>query len=1747
MVVYKVMVEIPGYQIEAKISEGWRSTLYKGVDLVGSQTTSRTFKIFPLKEPNLNELAQIKLDYQKLQQAESTGIVKVYDVEVVPDGLVLIMEDFDAISLAEYQNQEPLPLKTFFLIATKLSSALAIIHEQDVIHASVKPQNILIAQHMEAKFWDIGVSSLVTRYLSLYDDEVVQKVLPYISPEQTGRIHHVVDYRTDLYSLGITFYELVTGQVPFMASDPLELIHSHLARTAVNPSALNPKIPAIVSDIILKLLAKEPGRRYQSAKGLLWDLKLCQQQLEKNGHIKPFSLGQQDHSNKLLIPQKLYGRIDEVAQLLQGFERISQGATELTLVTGVAGIGKSALIQEIQTPLVREKGYFISGKFDQLNRNIAYWAITQALQNLILQILSESEERIQQWKEKILNALGENGQIIIDVVPEVELILGPQPAIQALEPAEAKNRLSILFQKFIYLFTQERQPLVMFLDDLQWADADSLQLIQRLLTAPQSSHLYLIGAYRHDEVSLAHPTSLTIEKIKSSGIPVHHIQLMSLDELSITQWLAETFHRPFDQIAPLASLVHQKTAGNPFYIKMFIQALVDKSLIRFEQGAGWQWNLQEIKETEVTDNVVDLMVLRIGEFEQDTQEVLMFASCLGSYFDMETLALVGQTSTDAVFMALQPALNAGMILVKGATYSFIHDRVQEAAYLLIDRENKGDIHLNIGRIMLQQSSLEVRDEKLIEIVTQLNLGYEEIDDPQEMLALIDLNIQASKKAKQSAAFGTAYDYLQIGMNLLEQLVSSSDEADEIDSCWQLDYELAIYLHTEAAEMAYLNGRFQRTSQLVEIVLEEARTLAEKLKPYEVKVQAYFAQGEVAEAIEIGTDVLKQLGLTFPQEPTQKDILQAMEDVQQTLDGREILDLYHLPEMSDPESLTAMRLLSSISMPIFAGFPELYTLNVLKRVKLSIQHGNASIAASAYAAYAALLCGDLSDYEVGYQFGQLAIKLLEKPQVKEYMARVLTTANALVIHWHMHLKETNLSLWQAYHHGLDKGDFAFAATALSYVSNNNLILGKELVEFERETAATSEAIKQLGQMGALTRNQVSHQVALNLMGKSDHLVHLVGDAVNEHEVVPRYIKTNNKNDICKIYIHKLMLSFLYEKYEDAAEYAEKAKASFFAIPALALVPVFNLFQSLTYLALYKDESPAGQEQLLAQVRQNQAKMKLWTQHAPMNNQHRYLLVQAEMARVQNRREEAISLYHDAIELAKSNGYLVEEAIALELTGKFYLGIYQDRVAQLYFQGAYLAYSQWGAVAKLKWLEQHYALMLADLLRRKPKEGKGKGKLGTTAVSAQDLNHAISNTDELDYGTIMKATQAVSAEIAIDKLLETLMRFTIENAGAQRGFLILLQNGRYLIEAVATVQDNQIIVSQSTPIDDSDLLSAAIVRYVAKTGENLLLNNPIQEDLFTKDSYIQKHQPQSILCVPIWHKEKTIGILYLENRVNAYVFTEERLKMLQILLAQAAISITNALLYAEQQLAREQLKQYTMELERSNQELQRYAYAASHDLQEPLRKIQTFGDRLENVYKDQLDVRGQLYLSRMQNAAARMQTLIQDLLLFSRVTTQAQPFIAVDLNHVIAGVLSDLEIQIAEKNAKIHIDQLPIIDADPVQMRQLFQNLLSNALKFSQPDTAPIIKVEERRLENDCVEICVVDNGIGFDEKYANRIFGMFQRLHGKNEYAGTGVGLAICLKILERHKGHISAQSNQGEGATFIITLPIKQENDSLRI
>lgn len=1100
------MVEIPGYQIETEIDEGWRSTLYSGFDVAGNVPAPRTFKFFPLKDPNLNELAQIKLDYQKLQQGESNGIVKVYDLQIVPTGLLLVMENFDAISLATYLQQRSISLRAFVDMAIQLTSALAFVHDQDVIHASIKPQNVLVGDGLTAKFWDIGVSSLVTRHLSLYDDEVIQKVLPYISPEQTGRIHHQVDYRTDLYSLGVTFYEMLTGKLPFMASDPLELIHAHLAGTAVTPSKLNPMIPAVVSDIILKLLAKEPGKRYQSAAGLLADLLLCQQQFVQNGRIEPFLLAQQDYSSKLLIPQKLYGRMQEVAQLLDGFERISQGTTELMLVTGVAGIGKSALIQEIQKPLLREKGYFISGKFDQLNRNIAYWAITQALQNLILQILSESEERIEQWKEKILDALGENGQIIIDVVPELALILGPQPTIQAIEPAEAKNRLNVLFQKFIHLFTQDKQPLVIFLDDLQWADSDSLQLIQQLLTAPKSAHLYLIGAYRHDEVNLTHPTMLMIESVEKQDVNVNHIQLDAIDELPLNLWLADTFHQPESEVDSLTTLIYQKTGGNPFYIKMFLHDLVDRNYIQFATGKGWQWDIQKIHEMEATDNVVDLMVQRIGKFDEATQAALMFAACLGNTFDLETLAMVEASSTDDVFKVLQPALNAGMLVFKGVNYSFVHDRIQEAAYLLIERQNKKDIHLNIGRLMLQNCAEEVCDEKLIEIVTQLNLGYDAIDDPEEMLTLIELNMQASQKARQSAAFGTAYDYLQIGINLLNQLAQGLDDEADIQTCWQYDYELALYLHTEAAEMAYLNGRFQRANDLVETVLGRAKTLTQKLKPYEVKVQATFAQGKVPEAMDIGMDVLNQLGLDFPEEPNQADILDAFEDVKQVLNGRAVLELFDLPEMQDPESLTAMRLLSSISMPIFAGFPELYALNVFKRVKLSIQYGNAAISASAYAAYAALLCGDLDEYELGTQFGRLAINLLAKPEAREYTARVLNTANALVIHWHTHLRDTVSSLWHAYHHGLDTGDFAFAATALSYIANNYLILGKNLVEFERETAATSVAIKQLGQRGALTRNEISRQVALNLMGRSEHPIHLVGEALNEHETIPYYQAT-----------------------------------------------------------------------------------------------------------------------------------------------------------------------------------------------------------------------------------------------------------------------------------------------------------------------------------------------------------------------------------------------------------------------------------------------------------------------------------------------------------------------------------------------------------------------------------------------------------------------------------------------------------------
>jgi predicted ATPase/GAF domain-containing protein len=1412
-------------------------------------------------------------------------------------------------------------------MAANVTAILGEIHAGNIIHKDINPSNIILHPETgQVKIIDFGLSTVLTREsTTLKSPNVLEGTLAYMSPEQTGRMNRSLDYRTDFYSLGATFYELLTHQLPFESTDALELVHYHIAKQPTPPHQINPEIPKVVSDIVMKLLAKTAEQRYQSAWGIKADLEECLTQLQSFGKISEFPLGRQDILDKFQIPQKLYGREREIETLLAAFERVvgenievasnEKGAVEMMLVAGYSGIGKSSLVQEIYKPITRQKGYFISGKFDQYQRNIPYWAVIKVFQELVRQLLTETESQLEQWKEKINAALGENGGIIVEVIPEVELIAGNQPEVVSLPPAEAQNRFNFVFQKFIRVFAQKEHPLVMFIDDLQWADGASLKLMQLLMTAADSEYLFFLGAYRDNEVSPSHPLMITIDEIRKSGTTVNYIWLSALKEVHINQLIVDTLKCERERSQPLTKLVIAKTQGNPFFVNEFLKSIYSENLLIFDiQQVCWQWNLEQIQERGFTDNVVELIAGKITKLPEATQEVLKVAACIGNQFDLKILANSIENSLTEVALSLRNAAVEGLILPLSDTYKsvelevtsldlkaeliveykFIHDRVQQAAYSLIPDRKKSFVHKQVGRTLLQNTPLFQREEKIFNIVNQLNFATELIDQQSEKNQLAELNAIAGQKALASAAYESAFKYLTFGIELLAE------------ASWQTDYNLTVKLYTEAAKAAQLVGEFERMENLAEIALQQAKTLLDSVGIYETKIAWLTTQSRRLELVKLGLYVLKILGIDLPESPDLSDIQQAMATTNAALTGRKIEDLIDLPLMVKPEPQAAMRILSSLFAPAYQVAPALLPLIACEMVNLSIKYGNTTNSPFGYAGLGTILNGGFQDMESSYQYGQLAIRVLQHLNAPEVKAKTFHLVAGFTIHVKAHVRESFNIFLAAYQNGLVMGDFGFAAEALNVKCQYLYLSGMDLPSAERQIAIYDKAMADIKQKTSIKYNRMTWQAVLNLLSPCENPCSLEGEVCNEEAFIAECLEMGDRAGTAYVHIMKLILCYVFKDYPQALDNATRGEPYLDGLTGIFSVPNFYFYDSLTRLSLYPVAANAEKEQHLLKVASNQEKMKVWADNAPMNFQHKYDLVAAETARVTGDISQAMADYDCAIKGARKASYTQEEAISYERAAEFYLALGREEIGEIYMKKAHYCYQLWGAKHKLQHLEKAYPYLQAI----KSESAKTRTTLAASHTSGSN------SSEVLDFATVMRAAQAISGEIVLEKLLSKLIKLAIENAGAQKGFLLLFDRGELKIEAALEIEKNEVSVLQSVPISNGNLLPITVVNYVTRTQLDVVLNDAVNEGLFTKDTYILENKPKSISCNAIVNQGKLIGILYLENNLATSAFTTDRLEVLKIISSQAAISLENALLY---QTLEQKVEERTAQLASANSHL------------------------------------------------------------------------------------------------------------------------------------------------------------------------------------------------------------------------------------
>ncbi len=1417
--------------------------------------------------PSPQVIKKFMHEYELGKSLNIPGIRKVLARDKLKHSHRIYLEYIDGLTLSEYILTKP-SLRDILAVFSSLAKVLNGLHQESVVHNRVTPENILVkTDSLSVHLIDFGES---TKY-SLKSPHIGNPAnldggIHYMAPEQTGRMNRIIDHRTDLYSFGIILYEFLSGSLPFNHSDPLELIHAHIAIQPKLIHVINPECPPILGEIVHKLLEKNADHRYQSASGLCTDLELCLEQLNQNQNISPFQIARNDISPRFHLSQKLYGRDKELEKIVSTFEKTAQGETHLMLVSGYSGTGKSALVSEIYKPITYRKGYFIEGKFDQYQRAIPYYAIIKAFDSLIHILLTESASKLERKKTEMLEVLGQEGKVLTDLMPSLELIIGPQPPVAEINGEDAQNRLNYVFRKWLSVVCSEQHPIVLFIDDLQWSDSASLDLLKALML-DDDNYFFCICAYRDNEVNSAHPFAITVDQLKQQGTRIESIHLENLSLSNLEELLADSLLQNTENVGGLAQLIYTKTRGNAFFVVQFLRSLADKSLLQLNTETRlWEWDVDEISKLNITDNVVSFMAGKIKELPAQTQEIFKVAACLGTIFSTTGLGQSSKLSDEAIAAELELLLIEGLIIELEKAYKFAHDRIQQAVYSLIDEADRKALHLSIGRLLLEQTTDEHIEERIFELANHLNYGIDLIEDENERLKLIELNLVASKKAKLTSAFNESFNYIQNAIPLLPA------------NSWKTHYQLTLSVHEEAAESAFLVGKFKEMRVFTADILQHAEALLSKVKPYEIQINAYKAENQLKKALSTGLEILDQLGEKFPKKASMLTVFPDLIKTALMLRNKELEDILGLPETQDPVKKASLRILANIAPSSYWGDPTVFPHIIFRMCQISLKHGVSAPSAFGFATYGVIMIGVLNKIKTGYPYGKIGLELIKRFNAKEWVAQVYTPVYALNYIWNGHIKHTLGPLLDSYHIGLETGALEFSCINANIYCIHAYVIGKQLDKLEPEIADYSQIIHQYRQETNFMYNEVFRQSALNFMGQSDDYLKLNGEAFNEDQLIKEGIEQKNRTIAFHIFFHRSILGNYFGNADYAFENSLKSEKLLDAVLGKIEVALQSFHFGMA--AAYCDSAKFSKSK--SALAKSIKKMKHWAKNAPENFLHKLYLLQAEQARLKNQINQARDYYDLSINAANENGYIQEEALAYELAGKFHKKRANNILASFYLRNAYQAYRDWGAKAKLSQLAEQY-----------PNELKGLIDDYILTKEALSIGKDLS-LSSLDLQSIFKVSTALSGEVVFEKMLNQLMRIMSENIGANKAALILPQNDRLIVAVQWAVEENEMTI-QNTPLDNSTDVPKTVIRYIERTRTEVLLGCGWQDQLHGKDKYIQENKAKSILGIPLINKGTLQGILYLENNLLENAFNNENIKVLNLLSSQIAVSIDNAMLY------------------------------------------------------------------------------------------------------------------------------------------------------------------------------------------------------------------------------------------------------------
>lgn len=1485
------MISVPGYSNLQIIYQGPETLVYSARrNRDGARVVLRQLRpefAFP------DRVAQLRKEFDLLRQIDAVNVIRAEDL-IEQRAPILVTENFGGESLARCIRAQQIDIREAARIAVAITEGLDQLHAGNIIHKDINPGNIIYNQATgQLKIIDLGIATaLSASALKMEPGSAMEGTLAYMAPEQTGRINRSIDYRADFYALGATLYELLTGRPPFETQDTLELVYNHIAVMPAHPASINEAIPRGLGDMVMKLLAKMPEDRYQSTYAIKQDLLHCLDLMDHApGGDDNFEVALDDIPEQLNISERLLEREGQFNELRASLAEVTNGGSAVVVCTGEAGVGKSALIRELQREVGTHGGYLATGKHNLMSPEKPYSAVSSAFGDLVRQLLAHAD--LNEICDRIREAIAGSQSLLTELIPELKLLLDAADASDdaSSPPVEARNRLRKGISALIKAICGENRPFVLCIENLHWIDQASLELFESLITGELIPWFMLVCAYRPRELRDNDEVRRAITRI---GQQNPHIKLVRLDNLSVRSVatiVSESLYRPVEETMPLANIIHAKTNGNPLSVREFLTELNRKGIVRFDrEHREWVWDPAAANQEPPTDNVSKLLAERIRHLEPVTAHLLKIASCAGDTFNLETIRSVSGLSFSETSARLLNAVREGYLVYapsasasdaeKQISYQFSHERIQQAAYTLLTTSQRRQIHSSIGHSYLQSRTNRSED-NIFDIVNQLNNSFEAPDtDFVDKQKLAELNLVAGRKAKMSAAFQSSFKYFKTAIALHGQNV------------WA-QYDVSLDMHLEAAETAYLCGDQKQLNVLIERVLKHATGPLDQCRAYEIKLRALVAFDDLDSAILLGHEVLDLLGVHLsPKSGLLGNIVLIARLIWQTTRvGEE--QVASAKPMTDPASLAAMRILMILCQAGYLNGSPGTGVYILKMTQMSLRHGLAPESSFAYPMFGALLITYLGTIESGYRLGMLASKNLDDLNT-ELHCKTITLVNNFIRVWKHPIRESLDPLTNAYRIGMENGDIEFALIAAITGSTNAFLLGHDLNSLEANLSSYNQKAGEFNQTPILSTGSIYQQAARNLIKPNAAPWLLEGEIYSENNLLQFHQDSGDESSLANLYIVKLFLAVLFNQDEYAADFAREARLKLVSVVSSPVVPFFILYESLACIRRLPASRGWQRLRLRSRVQLNQRKLRKWAHHAPANVSHSFHLVEAELARLDGNLTRALEHYDKAIHLAQENGFLKEHALANELAGRFHLGQDKRELGLFYLRHARASYVRWGAMTKVSSLDSEFVeLAEADYLDR---QWRNYGN--TVTLGNANVPHFQGYGNFLDLGSVIKASQVLSGEIILDSLLERLMQVALENAGAHSASLILSRDDELILEITtyykgATSKHER----PGIPIAEATSLPVSVVQYVARTLEDLVLNDALNEDIFTQDEYIISHQPKSILCIPILSKLHLTGVLYLENVQTTLAFTQDRVAILKLLASQSAIAIENAKLYQQ----------------------------------------------------------------------------------------------------------------------------------------------------------------------------------------------------------------------------------------------------------